>query len=109
MSSPGFATTPEPPYYAVIFTSRRTEGDNGYSTMAERMTELAARQPGFLGVESVRAADGMGITVSYWKTEEAIQNWKRNGAHQAAQQSGKRAWYQDYVVRIAKVERTYRK
>jgi heme-degrading monooxygenase HmoA len=66
------AKTPEPPYYAVIFTSQRTEGDGGYGHMAERMIDLAAMQPGFLGVESVRGSEGVGITVSYWSSEEAI-------------------------------------
>ncbi|MEW6363282.1 MAG: antibiotic biosynthesis monooxygenase [Acidobacteriota bacterium] len=107
MSSAGFAATPQPPYYAVIFSSRRTEGDNGYATTAERMVELASQQPGFLGVESVRAADGLGITVSYWKTEEAIRNWRGHAEHRVAQESGKRTWYHDYVVRVAKVERDY--
>jgi len=66
------ARTPQPPYYAVIFTSQRTEGDRGYGRMADRMIELARAQPGFLGVESVRGADGLGITVSYWASKEAI-------------------------------------
>lgn len=85
MSTPTFAKTPEHPYYAVIFSSQRTEGDNGYAKMAERMVELAACQPGFLGVESSRDADGFGITVSYWVSIEAIANWKANFEHLAAQ------------------------
>jgi heme-degrading monooxygenase HmoA len=75
---PSIAKTPEPPYYAVIFTAQRTEEGRGYEEMAQRMVELAAQQPGFLGVESVRGADGLGITVSYWASEEAIRNWKAN-------------------------------
>ncbi len=102
-SSP--AKTPKPPYYAVIFTSQRTAGERGYGPMAERMVELAARQPGFLGVESVRDADGFGITVSYWSNEEAIAAWKAHAEHQAAQEAGKRVWYADYQLRVAKVER----
>ena len=70
------ATTPKPPYYAVIFTSLSTEGDRGYGHMADRMVELAAQQPGFLGVESARTTDGLGITVSYWSSGEAIAAWK---------------------------------
>jgi heme-degrading monooxygenase HmoA len=105
----GITPTPPPPYYAVIFTSCRTEGDNGYSVMAERMVELASQQPGFLGIESVRGTDGVGITVSYWETEEAIRNWKKHAEHLVAQQSGKQTWYQDYQVRVAKVERAYGK
>ena len=101
------ARTPKPPYYAVIFTSRRTEGDHGYSHMAERMVELAAQQPGFLGVESARTADGLGITVSYWSSEEAIAAWKAHAEHKVAQAAGQRVWYSDYYLRIAKVERDY--
>jgi heme-degrading monooxygenase HmoA len=103
------AKTPEPPYYAVIFTSSRTEGDRGYGHMAERMVELAREQPGFLGVESVRGADGVGITVSYWESEAAIRDWKENAEHQAAQHGGQTTWYADYFLRVAKVERQYGK
>jgi len=103
------AHTPEPPYDAVIFTSRRTEEDRGYGAMAERMVELASRQPGFLGMESARGTDGLGITVSCWRDEDSIAAWKRNAEHQQAQHAGQEAWYADYQVRIAKVERAYAK
>lgn len=94
-------------YYAVIFSSQRTEGDKGYSNMAEKMERLAAEQPGFLGVESVRDASGAGITISYWDSLEAIRNWKQNSSHQEAQEKGKQVWYQNYSVKICKVERAY--
>lgn len=103
------ARTPEPPYYAVIFTSTRTRDERGYGTMAERMVEMASKQPGFLGVESVRDADGFGITVSYWQSEEAIRAWKAVTEHKAAQETGRRTWYVDYEIRVAKVERQYGK
>jgi heme-degrading monooxygenase HmoA len=103
------ANTPEPPYYAVIFTSQRTEGDSGYGEMADRMVELAAQQPGFLGVESVRDARGVGITVSYWKTAESISAWRANAEHLDAQRRGRGDFYSDYFVRVAHVERAYRK
>ena len=101
------AATPKPPYYAVIFTSHRTEGENGYGQMAEKMFALASQQPGFLGAESVRAADGVGITVSYWSSIEAIGNWKRNEEHLVAQAKGKTLWYRQYQLRICRVEREY--
>jgi len=103
------AKTPTPPYYAVIFTSLRTEGDRGYGHMADRMVELAAQQPGFLGVESARTVGGLGITVSYWSSEEAIAGWKAHAEHKIAQETGLRIWYSDYHLRIAKVERDYGK
>ena len=110
MSKPStLAATPPPPYYAVIFTSQRTGGDDGYGDMAERMVELAARQPGYLGVESVRGSDGAGITVSYWESTQAIADWKANAEHRIAQVNGKQRWYSDYQLRIAKVERAYGK
>ncbi len=108
-ASPPFAKTPQPPYYAVIFTSQRSEGDKGYGKTAERMLDLAARQPGFLGVESVRGADGFGITVSYWTSAEAIAAWKAEGEHLAAQEMGRRTWYEHYELKIARVERAYAK
>jgi len=99
------ARTPEPPYYAVIFTSRRTAGDRGYGEMAARMVALAAQQPGFLGVESTRDANGLGITVSYWESLESIRAWKAVDEHLAAQQAGRQTWYGEFQVRIARVER----
>src|SRR5215470_2111578 len=94
----GFANTPEPPYYAVIFTSRRTEGDHGYDKMAEAMLELALKQPGCLGAESVRGADGLGITVAYFTDEESIRAWKQNAQHLTAQRLGKERWYSHYKL-----------
>lgn len=106
---PAFAHLPEPPYYAVIFSSQRADGGNGYGHMAERMVELARQQPGFLGVESARGSDGFGITVSYWASAAAIAAWKANVEHLAAQEMGKRTWYAHYELRVAKVERAYGK
>jgi heme-degrading monooxygenase HmoA len=103
------AKTPEPPYYAVIFTSLRTEGERGYGHMAERMVELASQQDGFLGVESVRDPGGLGITVSYWSSPEAITAWKTHAEHKIAQETGQRVWYSDYQLRVARVERAYGK
>jgi heme-degrading monooxygenase HmoA len=99
------AATPSPPYYAVIFTSLRTAGDKGYGKMAEAMESLAATQPGFLGIESAR--DGLGITVSYWASLEAIAAWKANATHLVAQQRGRDTWYEEFKVRICRVERDY--
>ena len=93
------------PYYAVIFTSTRTEGDNGYSEMSELMESLAKEQEGFIGVDSARNA--VGITVSYWENLESIKNWKQNTEHLLAQQKGRSEWYNWYNVRICKVEREY--
>lgn len=104
MSKP--AHTPEPPYYAVIFTSTRTEGDGGYEDMSEKMVAMASRQPGFLGVESARGEDGLGITVSYWESEEAIANWRANAEHRVAQSIGREKWYAEFVTRVARVERS---
>lgn len=94
-----------PTYYAVIFTSVRTNGDNGYVEMARAMDELAKMQPGYLGIESAR--EEIGITVSYWESLEAIANWKKNSEHLLAQSKGIKDWYQNYTVRICKVERAY--
>src|SRR5687767_1792147 len=99
------ANTPAAPYYAVIFTTFRTEGDNGYAEMAEKMEALARQQPGYLGIESSRS--GLGITVSYWKDPESIRNWKMNMEHQLAQKLGKEKWYAQYKLRVCKVERDY--
>lgn len=99
------AKTPKPPYYAVIFTSVRTEVDEGYAQMAGKMVQLAAEQPGYLGMES--AQDGLGITVSYWDSLEAIKHWKNNLEHREAQKLGHEKWYSHFKTRISKVERDY--
>jgi len=95
--------TPDPPYYAVIFTSIRTSGDNGYAEMGQRMTELAAKQPGFLGMDSARSE--IGITVSYWSDLQAIQNWKQNAEHLIAQKLGRDRWYSQFTLRVGLIER----
>ena len=99
------ANTPEPPYYAVIFSSERTDVEEGYAEMAERMIALASVQPGFLGVESAR--EGLGITVSYWRDLASIKAWKADAEHQEAQRLGHQKWYASFKTRIARVERDY--
>lgn len=100
------AATPKTPYYAVVFTSLRTPGDNeAYGVTAERMVELAADQPGFLGVESARGENGLGITVSYWQDLAAIRHWRQHAEHAIAQRQGKHKWYAAYSLRICLVER----
>ncbi len=103
-----FAATPDPPYYAAIFTSLTTGIEpDAYVAMAKRMFELATNQPGYLGVESSRSRDGLGITVSYWKTRQDIERWKANADHQVAQRIGRDVWYSSYALRIALVEDSY--
>lgn len=107
---PRLAATPEPPYYVVTFSSRRSGEDaEGYARMAAAMAALAEKQPGFLGIESARDAEGFGITLSYWTSEQAIADWKRVAAHAEAQRSGHSSWYTDFVTRVARVERAYTK
>ena len=102
-----FARLPAPPYYVVTFSSQRTDGDNGYGDMADKMVEMAQQQPGYLGIESARSPDGFGITNSFWSDEESIRNWKRVVDHLAAQKQGREMWYQHYEVRIGRIERAY--
>ena len=101
------AQTPAASYYAVIFTSLRTDGDHGYEQAAERMVQLAREQPGFLGVESARGADGLGITVSYWDSEAAILAWKHHPEHSAIRERGRSTWYSACHTRVCRVERAY--
>lgn len=95
----------EPPYYAVIFASQRTEGDHAYGAMARRMLDLAEARPGFLGADSARGEDGFGITVSYWRDLDSIAAWKADAEHRIAQALGRERWYAGYSLRVAKVER----
>lgn len=98
------ANTPKPPYYAVIFTSVRTEGDNGYAEAAKRILDIARQQPGFLGYETAR--QDIGISVSYWESLEAIQAWKAHPEHRKVQEM-EAVWYGESRVRVSKVERDY--
>ncbi len=104
-TNPQLLTLPDPPYWAVIFTSKLSLDDAGYGKMAQRMEALAAQQDGFLGVESARGANGVGITVSYWRDEAAIRAWKGQSEHRGAQAKGQQRWYENYTVRVAQVER----
>ncbi|WP_026695242.1 antibiotic biosynthesis monooxygenase family protein [Peribacillus kribbensis] len=103
-----FADTPEPPYYAVIFTSKRTEGDKGYGGMSEKLAELVQGEDGFLGMESVRDETGAGITVSYWKSLDAINEWRNHSVHKAAKKRGREEWYEGFALRITRVEKDTR-
>jgi heme-degrading monooxygenase HmoA len=96
--------TPDPPYYAVILASQRTTGDRDYGKTADKMLELASQQKGFLGVESA-CDEGLGITVSYWESLDAIKNWKEHSAHKVAQDRGKTEWYKNLSLRVCIVER----
>jgi len=102
------ASTPAPPYFAVIFTSVRSAADpDGYEVTAARMLELAGEQAGYLGVESARGEDGLGITVSYWSSLEAIRAWREHAEHAIAQDHGRTKWYSRYSLRICRVERAW--
>lgn len=103
----GIANTPKPPYVAVVFTSLRTSVDEGYAVTSEEMVAMAQGQPGFLGVESSRGEDGLGITVSYWKDAESVRAWKTVAEHRTAQRLGREKWYSAYRTRVCMVEREY--
>jgi heme-degrading monooxygenase HmoA len=108
MTTSRFASTPKPPYYAVIFSSQRTaQGEADYEEAATRMFDLVQQQPGFLGAESTRDAEGFGITVAYFDSEENIKRWRNHEEHAATRERGKREWYEHFEVRVAKVERAY--
>lgn len=108
MTDDRFATLPKPPYYAVIFSSRRTgQGDADYAAAAERMFELVKQQPGYLGAEHSRDDEGFGITVAYFDSEENIARWRNHAEHAATRERGKREWYERFELRVARVERAY--
>lgn len=113
LTDPAFARLPDPKAescYAAIFSSRRNAADEAaYERTAERMMDLAREQPGYLGVESARGADGFGITVSYWRDEASILAWKRHVDHAFAREQGRTRWYEHYELRVAKLERAYGK
>jgi heme-degrading monooxygenase HmoA len=103
------ATSLEPPYHACVFVDTRAPGDDGLAARAEEMVKLAEAQPGFLGLDSVRDADGLAILVSYWRDEPSVTAWREHAAHAATRTDGPdRHWYEAFTVHIAKVERAYR-
>ncbi len=108
MSAAGLARTPEPPYYAVIFTSKRAAADDaGYGAVAQRMVDLGARYDGFLGIESARGADGVGITVSYWADDASARAWRDHPEHVEIREAGRQRWYCSYDLHVARIERSY--
>ncbi|MGW5664303.1 antibiotic biosynthesis monooxygenase family protein [Streptomyces sp. NPDC003758] len=100
-------TAHEPPYYAVVFTSVRTEDGDGYGDTAERLEELVTEVPGFLGMDQARTPGGLGITVGYFRDLAAIEEWRSDLEHRAAQKRGRAQWYEAYTVHVAKVERSH--
>jgi heme-degrading monooxygenase HmoA len=103
----GWGKTPEPPYYVAIFTSQLSEDVEGFEAMAERLVERVREQPGFLAMDSVEGANGIGIIIAYWKDEESIRKWKQHLEHLKAQKLGRERWFKSYQVRIGRVERAY--
>ena len=99
--------SPQPPYYAVIFSSIRTEIDNGYEEWNNKMFELVQKQDGYLGHESFRNEERKGVTISYWKDLESLNKWRNETLHQKAQELGRQKWYEYYRIRVCKVERDY--
>ncbi len=99
--------TPEPPYYAVIFTVTHTDDIKGYLEKAEEMAALASTMPGFIGVEAAEMESGGEVSVTYWRDEESIRHWKANADHLVAQKLGRERWFESYAIRVAKVERAY--
>lgn len=102
-----FSATPEPPYYAVIFTALRTSVDDGYADAGARMFAKASARPGFLGAEAASGPDGFQVSVMYWSDPAAIRAWKEDTEHLAIQERGRREWYARYAIRVARVERAY--
>jgi heme-degrading monooxygenase HmoA len=105
MATTASAPTPPPPYYAVIFTSQRTEDGEGYSETSDEMVRLAEQQDGYLGIESFRNEEGFGVTISYWRDLESMKSWKMQSDHLIAQREGRNRWYSHYKTRICRVER----
>lgn len=93
--------------WVVVFTSRRREDASGYAEVGDRMEELARAQSGYLGHDTVRGADGMGITISYWTSEEALNAWRKDAEHLAAQKMGRERFYDWFRLDVCRVERTY--
>ncbi|MCT8001030.1 antibiotic biosynthesis monooxygenase [Sphingomonas sanguinis] len=94
---------------AVIFVSQRTAEDaQGYADAAAAMDGLAAQQPGYRGVDSVRDADGLGITISWWADEASALAWRNHPDHTAIRDRGRARWYSHYEVAVTTVARDYR-
>ncbi len=90
---------------AVIFMSRLRDPAPGYAETAERMVELASSMPGFIGIRSMRDADGSGITISWWRSEEDIAHWREHPEHLEAQRRGQEEWYESWHIEICHVKK----
>ncbi len=93
---------------AVIFCAQRTgNGEEAYQAAAASMGELAAQQPGYLGEDHARSADGLGITVSYWRDDASAKAWRDNPEHAVIRERGRGEWYSEYTLHVARIERGY--
>jgi len=96
----------EPPYYAAVFTTVRTEDQSGYTETSSYLEDLVKDMPGYLGMDHAQTPGGLGITVSYFRDADALTQWRTDVEHRAAQRRGRAQWYQDYTLHVAKVERS---
>ena len=101
------SNTPSPPYVCAVFTSIRTEINEGYEQMNDILFKEINKVSGYLGNETFRDKDGFGVNVSYWKDMKSLKYWRDNELHKKAQALGKSKWYKEYKLRICKVERNY--
>ena len=93
---------------AVIFVSKRAAADaEGYAKAAAQMGESAKKADGYCGIHSVRGANGIGITISYWNSDDAAKAWKADAAHSAIREEGRNSWYEWYELMVAEVTRSY--
>ncbi|MFD4672674.1 antibiotic biosynthesis monooxygenase family protein [Lentzea sp. NPDC058450] len=97
----------EPPYYAAIFTTVRTQDQTGYAETNARMEELVRDIPGYLGMDHAQNPGGLGITVGYFRDAEALEQWRTDAEHRVAQKRGRADWYESYTLHVAKVERSH--
>jgi len=95
---------------AVIFEVEPREGElDGYLDIAAALRPELEGIDGFISVERFRSltTEGKYLSLSFWRDEAALADWRNRTAHRAAQAAGRRELFAGYRLRVAGVIRDY--
>jgi heme-degrading monooxygenase HmoA len=95
---------------AVIFEVVPNVGQkDAYLDAAAALRPQLDRIDGFISIERFASLTEPGkiLSLSYWRDEEAVRQWRNVEAHRAIQKAGRTSIFADYRLRVAHVVRDY--
>jgi heme-degrading monooxygenase HmoA len=95
---------------AVIFEVVPREGQrDAYLAAAASLRDALADIDGFLSIERFESLSQPGklLSLSFWRDEEAVKQWRNLEQHRQVQQAGRERIFDDYRLRVAAVIRDY--